>query len=59
LFARIGFANGDTIQKVNGMTLESADKALDVYTKLRDATKLDIDVVRRGKPLTISLTIVK
>jgi hypothetical protein len=59
VYARLGFTNGDTLQKINGMSLESADKALEVYTKLRDATKLDVEIVRRGKPLTISITIVK
>ena len=58
-YAKIGFANGDTIKSVNGMELTSADKGLEVYTKLRDAKKLEIALERRGKPLMLTFTIVK
>jgi hypothetical protein len=57
LFAKLGFTNGDTLEKINGYTLDSADKALEVYTKIRDATKLDVEIVRRGKPLTLTFAI--
>ncbi|HEY5934468.1 MAG TPA: type II secretion system protein GspC [Kofleriaceae bacterium] len=58
-YGKIGFANGDTIKSVNGLELTSVDKGLDVYTKLRDAKKLEIELVRRGKPMTLTITIVK
>jgi len=57
IYARVGFANGDTIHKVNGFELTSADKALEVYTKLREAKSLTIDITRRGKPVTLVITI--
>jgi len=57
IFAALGFANGDTLVKVNGFELTSADKALEVYTKLRAATHLSVDIVRRGKPMTLNYTI--
>jgi general secretion pathway protein C len=56
-FARLGLANGDTLQSVNGFELTSADKALEVYTKLREATSLELEVTRRGKPVTLKYTI--
>lgn len=56
-FAALGLANGDTIEAVNGNALTDADKALDVYTKLRDATKVDVTLLRRGKTLTLSYKI--
>jgi len=31
----------------------SADKALEVYTKLRDTTSIEIDLIRRGKPVVL------
>ncbi|MBA3452457.1 MAG: general secretion pathway protein GspC, partial [Deltaproteobacteria bacterium] len=37
--------------------LTSADKALEVYTKLREATSLEMEVTRRGKPVTLKYTI--
>ncbi|HEY3805575.1 MAG TPA: type II secretion system protein GspC [Kofleriaceae bacterium] len=57
LFARLGFENGDAVVRVNGFDLTTADQALEVYTKLRDATSLQIDVERRGQPVSITLTI--
>ncbi|TMQ11847.1 MAG: hypothetical protein E6J90_33200 [Deltaproteobacteria bacterium] len=56
-FAKLGLANGDTLQSVNGFELTSADKALEVYTKLREATSLELEVTRRGKPVTLKYTI--
>jgi general secretion pathway protein C len=56
-FARLGLSNGDTLQSINGFELTSADKALEVYTKLREATSLEVDVTRRGKPVTLKYTI--
>jgi general secretion pathway protein C len=56
-FAKLGLANGDTLQSINGFELTSADKALEVYTKLREATSLEIEVTRRGKPVTLKYSI--
>jgi len=56
-FAKLGLANGDTLQSINGFELTSADKALEVYTKLRDATSLEVEVTRRGKPVTLKYSI--
>ena len=57
LYARIGLENGDQLRSINGLALDSADKALDLYTKVRDATKLEIQLLRRGKPTTITIDI--
>jgi membrane-associated protease RseP (regulator of RpoE activity) len=57
IFAALGFENGDTIVKINGMDMTSADKALEVYTKLRDAKKLTVIIERQGKTVTLTYTI--
>jgi hypothetical protein len=57
LYYRIGLANGDTVQSINGHRLDSVDKTLEVYTQLRDAKRLELGLVRRGKPLTLTITI--
>ena len=57
VYARLGLQNGDTLAKVNGFSLDSADKALEVYTKLREATSLSVELVRRGKPITLLYSI--
>ncbi len=56
-FAKLGLTNGDTLKQINGFELTSADKALEVYTKLREATSLEVEVQRRGKPVTLKYTI--
>jgi general secretion pathway protein C len=57
VYAKLGLTNGDTIQAINGFELTTADKALEVYTKLREATSLEMEVTRRGKPVTLKYTI--
>jgi type II secretory pathway component PulC len=53
LYARLGLQNGDTLQSINGLALSSADAALEVYTKVRDARRLEIALVRRGSPVKL------
>ncbi len=57
VFAKIGFANGDTLNAVNGMDLNSMDRAMEVYAKVRDASSLQVEITRRGKPVTLNYTI--
>jgi S1-C subfamily serine protease len=59
VYAKLGFQNGDTIHAVNGHELESADDALEVYTKLRNATSLTFDITRRGAPVELLIEITK
>lgn len=56
-FAKIGLQNGDTIHAINGFDLTTPDKALEVYTKVREASNLSVSVTRRGKPVTMDYTI--
>jgi general secretion pathway protein C len=55
--ARLGFQNGDTLVSINGFALTSADKALEIYTKLREATSLEFEVQRAGKTLRLDLSV--
>ena len=57
VYSKLGLTNGDTLTEVNGFELTSADKALEVYTKLREATSIELQVPRRGKPVTLKYTI--
>ncbi len=57
VYAQIGLANGDTIHAINGFDLTSPDKALEVYTKVKEATALQVQVTRRGKEMTINYAI--
>ena len=56
-YAKLGFENGDTLHKINGNSLDAPDKALEIYVKLRDASKFEVEVVRRGKPVVMTYVI--
>lgn len=50
-FDVLGFQNGDVVQRINGIDMTAPDKALETYTRLRAATELRIDLMRRGQPM--------
>ncbi len=57
LYSKIGIQNGDVIQKINGYEINSPDKALEIYSKLKDASAITVDLVRRGRNQTLSYSI--
>jgi len=57
LYAKIGIKNGDVVQQINGYELNSPDKALEIYSKLKDASSISVDLLRRGKAKSLSYTI--
>jgi len=56
-YAKLGLTNGDTLQSINGFELTSVDKGLEIYGKLREATSLEVEIIRRGKPTTLKYQI--
>lgn len=52
IYSLIGLQNGDTINAINGNEMTTPDKALEVYTKLRNASHLSISFSRRGQTKT-------
>ncbi len=57
VYSKLGYTNGDTINAINGMELNSMDRAMEVYAKVRDAQSLQVVVTRRGKPVNLNYTI--
>ena len=57
IFGRIGLQNGDTILTINGSEMTTPDAALALYTQLRNASHLAVQVQRRGETLTLDYTI--
>ena len=49
MYAKIGIQNGDVIRRINGYEMNTPDKALEIYQKLRDASRIEIE--RRGDVL--------
>lgn len=57
IYESCGFRNGDVVSKVNGMDFTSPDKALQVYSGIREAKTLEVEVVRGGKPARVKIEI--
>jgi general secretion pathway protein C len=57
VYSKLGLSNGDTIHAINGFELTSMDKALEVYTKVKEVNNLTVSVTRRGKPTTLNYSI--
>jgi len=48
LYGAIGIQNGDVIQRINGLELNSPDKALEMYARLKEAQNVEIEIERHG-----------
>ncbi len=52
LYSSIGVENGDVIQRVNGYELNSPEKALELYQKLKESGHVTIQLERGGQVIT-------
>lgn len=50
LLSQMGFRRGDVVLQVNGMPLDSPEKALQIFQQLREARSLRVHVERQGQP---------
>ncbi len=48
IYTKIGIQNGDVIRRINGYDLNSPEKALEIYSKLKEASRIDIEIERNG-----------
>jgi general secretion pathway protein C len=51
LYSSIGVENGDVIQRINGYEINSPDKALEMFQKLRETSHVVIETERGGQPV--------
>ncbi len=49
--AKLGVQNGDVLQRINGYELNSPEKALELYTKLQEMGRIDLQLIRNGAPI--------
>ena len=56
--ARLGLVDGDVIQRVNGLDIASPDRCLEAYARLRQSDEVVVDLVRRGRRLTLRYVLV-
>ncbi len=57
IYSKIGLKNGDVIQKINGYEMNSPDKALELYQKLKDTSSVSLEIKRRGQTMNMGYTI--
>jgi hypothetical protein len=51
--ARLGLHNGDVLESVDGIRLDSPERALDAYARLHSARRPVLVIEREGRPLTL------
>ncbi len=49
LYSSIGLENGDVIQRINGYEMNSPDKALEIYQKLKESSHITLEIERNGQ----------
>jgi general secretion pathway protein C len=57
VFDRMGLKNGDVIQKVNGVDLDSPTKALALLEDVQTTEEIRVDLLRRNTPSTLVYTV--
>ncbi len=57
IYTKIGLKNGDVIQRVNGVELNSPDKAYYLFQQLKNEKKITLDILRRGKKVSIPIEV--
>lgn len=53
----LNLASGDIVLAINGENLGSISDLMNAYKELRDKSVVNFDIVRRGKPITLQVTI--
>ncbi|RMD96813.1 MAG: hypothetical protein D6812_16400 [Deltaproteobacteria bacterium] len=57
LFRKIGLKNGDILKSVNGMEIDSPERALELFEEFKNATNISLEVDRRGSSETLNYSI--
>jgi len=55
LFDALGLLPGDVVTEINGITLDSTDKALQVFEALGESTQASVTILRDGVPNAMML----
>ncbi|MBF0281615.1 MAG: PDZ domain-containing protein [Zetaproteobacteria bacterium] len=50
---RVGIMSGDVLREVNGQPVKSMDQALALYNQLKDASSLDVTLLRAGQEMRV------
>lgn len=59
LFEKIGIEKQDVLTRINGYELNSPEKALQLFSKLRTASQFTIDIKRSDRSVTLDYSVVR
>ena len=57
LYRSIGVRSGDVIKSINGKPIDSPNKALDLFEKLKNSSNINLEIERRGQPKQLNYSI--
>lgn len=57
IYQKLGLQNGDVIRKINGYAIDSPEKALEIYAKLKESSRIEVELERRGSVSTRALNV--
>jgi len=57
LYRSIGIRSGDVIKSINGKAIDSPNKALDLFEKLKSSSNINLEIERRGQPKQLNYDI--
>ena len=57
LLQQIGLLNGDVLQRVNGLNINSPEEALKAYQAVQNAPTVRLEILRRNSPTTLTYEI--
>jgi len=57
LLDKLGLKRGDVVQTINGLPISDPDRAYQAYQQFKEETSVQIEVLRGGKPITLSYEI--
>lgn len=57
VFGMVGLKDGDTLLKINNFNLDSPEKAMQSFLALKGQSRVRLDLIRDGRPLTLNYDI--
>ena len=53
--SKLGFKNGDIVQSINGISIDSREKLLEVAQRFGNASNFRVGILRDGKPRALTI----
>lgn len=57
VFGMVGIKNGDVLLRINDLTIDSPDKAIQSFVSLKGQSRIKLDLIRDGQPMTLNYDI--